>query len=343
MRTRLRFFAAWCGLGLAAVATTRAAEPVELAWPSPNPAWAAGKPPAAFLQDAGSGDPESGGFGGVRTGGTQFHEGIDIKAVSRDRRGEPTDEVFAAMTGVVRHVSASPGNSSYGRYIVIEHPDVSPAVYTLYAHLSRIAPEVRVGTRVTRGQVIGTMGHSSGGYTIPKERSHLHFEIGLMVTQNFQAWYDRRGFGSKNEHGVWNGMNLMGMDPIRVFDEWKAGRLKNFADYFARLEPAVTVRIATRRVPDFVTRYPGLLTKALPVGFVGGWEIKCTWTGLPFSWTPLTPAEVAGLPEEQPRIVSFNADIERRQRSRTLVVQKRAGPQIGSDLQEVLQQLFGLR
>lgn len=320
-----------------------ASDKIELTWPTPNPGWAEGKAPAAYLQDAGSGDPESGGFGGVRSSGTQFHEGIDIKPVSRDRHGEPTDPVFAAMDGVIRHVSFTPGNSSYGRYLVLEHPGASPSVYTLYAHLSRVAPGLRVGERVVRGQTIGVMGHSSGGYSIPKERSHLHFEIGLMVTQNFQAWYDRRGFGSKNEHGIWNGMNLMGLDPIHVFNEWRSGRLTNFDDYFARLEPAVTVRIATRRTPDFVTRYPSLLTKPLPLGLVAGWELKCNWTGLPFSWTPLTESAMADLPSDRPQVIAFDEGLERRQRSKTLVVRKRGRTMIGGDLQEVLQQLFGLR
>src|SRR6185312_852677 len=114
--------------------TLSAAVRVELVWPTPNTAWADGRGPAAFLQDAGSGDPESGGFGGVRNAGRQFHEGIDIKCISRDRRGEPTDNIFAAMDGVVRHVNSSAGDSAYGRYIVLEHPEQTPGIYTLYAH-----------------------------------------------------------------------------------------------------------------------------------------------------------------------------------------------------------------
>jgi len=42
--------------------TVLAAERIEFTWPTPNPAWADGKPPASFLQHAGSGDPASGGF-----------------------------------------------------------------------------------------------------------------------------------------------------------------------------------------------------------------------------------------------------------------------------------------
>lgn len=319
-----------------------APERVDLVWPTPHRGWIEGKPLSAYIQDTGTGEAESGTFGGVRNAGTHFHEGIDIKAFARDRRGEPTDDIFAALAGVVRHVSPNPGSSSYGRYIVLEHPDEKPAVYTLYAHLSKIASGLRVGDRVARGQTIGTLGHSSGGYTIPKERSHLHFEIGLMITRDFQSWYNRRKFGSANEQGHWNGMNLMGIDPLHFYNEWRARRVNTFQDYFERLEPVVTLRIATLRTPNFVTRYPSLLTKPLPLA-VSGWEIKCSWTGLPFSWTPLTAAEVASLPSNEPQIIAVNAELERRQRSKSLAVLKRGKWTVGKDLETVLQQLFGLR
>jgi len=298
---------------------------------------------SAILQDAGSGDPESGGFGGVRNGGGKFHEGIDIRALARDRHGEPTDDIFAAMNGVVRHVNASAGDSSYGRYIVIEHPDESPAVYTLYAHLSRIEPGIRAGVKVARGQTIATMGHSSGGYMIPKDRAHLHFEIGLMVTRDFQTWYERRKFGSTNDHGQWNGMNLMGVDPLEFLNAWRTKRVNTFQDYFAHLTPAVRVRIATARTPDFIQRYPTLLTKPLPL-VVSGWEIACDWTGLPFAWTPLTATEVVGLATNQPVIVDAESASERHHRSKSVAVPRRAGGwSAGKDLETTLQLLFSVR
>jgi murein DD-endopeptidase MepM/ murein hydrolase activator NlpD len=336
-----RGWAAWAVcLGVTAAAWA-AGDRLQLVWPTPNTAWSEGKPPTAFLQHAGSGDPESGGFGGVRTGGRQFHEGIDIRALHRDRRGEPTDDVFAAMSGVVRHVSTSAGDSSYGRYIVLEHTDLSPAIYTLYAHLAAIAPGVRAGVAVTAGQVLGTMGHSSGGYMIPKERAHLHFEVGLAMTRDFQSWYDRKGFGSRNDHGMWNGYNLMGVDPIEFFNDWRGGRFTTVQEFFQHEPTVVRLRIATARTPDFVMRYPALLTKPLPLGPVAGWEIRFNWTGLPFAWTPLTAMETLGLPPNTPRILEVNADIERRERSKSLAVQRRGQWTIGKDLQTALELLFG--
>lgn len=341
----VRSWIAWlkiAALSTVFLATARGAGRIEIVWPTPNPAWAEGRPPRDFLQHAGSGEPESGGFGGVRSNGIQFHEGIDIRSVSRDRRGEPTDDVYAAIEGVVRHVSTNAGDSSYGRYIVIEHPDMTPGVYTLYAHLARVDPEIRAGAHVSLRQKLGTMGHSSGGYMIPRERAHLHFEIGVMMTRNFQAWYDGRKFGSKNDHGLWNGMNLMGIDPLDFFDQWKAKNVNNFEEYFSRMHPAVRLRLMSSRVPDFVSRYPSLLTKPIPP-VVAGWEITCNWTGLPFRWTPLTGLETVGLATNEATLVDVDSAVERKQRSKTLAVYRRGRWTPGRDLETVLQQLFGLR
>ncbi len=322
--------------------TAARAERMQLVWPTPNTGWADRKPLETYLQHAGSGDPESGSFGSVRSGGHQFHEGLDIKCVSRDRRGEPTDSVFAALNGVVRHINATAGDSNYGRYIVLEHPEQTPSVYTLYAHLARIAPGLRVGDHVTHGQAIAIMGHSSDR-PIPRDRAHLHFEIGVMVTREFQTWYNRRGFGSRNEQGLWNGMNLMGVDPLAIFNGWRDGRINSMQDVFAQMAPAVRLRIATHRSPDFIGRYPSLLTKQPAMGPVSGWEIAFNWTGVPFAWTPLAPSEVLGLPLEQPQIVGADAEIERRERSKVLVTQRRGAWTVGKDLETVLQQLFGWR
>lgn len=318
------------------------AEHLKVVWPAPHPAWAQGKSSAAFLQDAGSGDPASGGFGGVRSAGRQFHEGIDIKALQHDRRGEATDAVFAAMQGVVRHVSNVAGHSSYGRYIVLEHPDQSPAVYTLYAHLASIAPGIRRGVSVSAGQVLGVMGRSASGYAIPKQRAHLHFEIGLILSENFQSWYDWKKFGSRNQHGIYNGMNLLGTHPLEFFNLYRSGRLKTMEDWFTQMQPAVKLRIATHRMPDFVRRYPALVRQPLPM-LVAGWEVECDWTGLPFRWTPLTNNEVQGMRPNEVRVLDVNQALLKRERSKDLVI-RRGGRWVPvGDLQTVLQLVFGLR
>ena len=326
---------------LVATGGSALAERIEISWPTPNDAWARGQGYESWVQPTASGEPTSGLWGSVRSNGTQFHEGLDIKPVSRDKRGEPLDRVTAAMDGVVRNISSRPGESNYGRYIVIEHPGVSPAVYTLYAHLARIEPGIFEGTAVKRGQVIGTMGHSSSG-NIPAERAHLHFEIGLMLTQDFPAWYAWKKFGSPNQQGLWNGMNLMGIDPRDFLEKWRGRRVDDFEQYFARLDSAVRLRVVTTRVPDFIRRYPALLRKPID-GLVGGWEVQCDVTGLPFAWTPLSPVQVAGLRANSVEILSVDNAALRAFRGKSLIRTRGGLPTPGPDLATMLQLVFGLR
>lgn len=329
-------------LALAAVALP--AQRVEIAWPTPSKAWEQGRGIEAFVQPTVSGIPESGLFGCVRSKGLQFHEGLDIKPVRRDARGEATDPVMAVMDGVVRHINTRPGESSYGRYVVLEHPDVQPAVYTLYAHLARVDAGLRAGGRVSRGQTLGIMGRSAGGYAIPKERAHLHFEIGLRATDDFQSWYRWRKFGSPNQHGIWNGMNLIGFDPLDFLRQWRARRVDNFQEYLGRMRPAVRVRVVTNRTPDFIKRYPSLLAEPLPAGPVGGWEVAFNATGLPYAWKPLSPAAVRGQRADSVRLVQVDTSLTRAHRCKSLVKPRRGGGHVtGPDLDSTLQLLFGLR
>lgn len=329
------------GLVFLLTGSMRAAR-LEFVWPTPNQAWAKGWGIESFVQPTVSGLAESGLFGCVRSSGTQFHEGVDLKPIGRDRNGEATDKVMAAMRGVVRYVSTRPGNSSYGRYIVIEHPDVQPAVYTLYAHLAAVEPGIRAGTSVSAGQAIATMGRSAGGYAIPKDRAHLHFEIGLRATDYFQNWYNWKKFGSPNEHGAYNGMNLLGIDTLDFLREFRARRVDDLQQYFDRYRPAVRVRVVTTRVPDFIQRYPALLRRPIS-GLVGGWEIECNGTGLPYAWTPLSPAEVSGSRPNSVQILAVDTGITRAWRCKSLVKGRPGTYSPGSDLLTMLQQVFGLR
>jgi murein DD-endopeptidase MepM/ murein hydrolase activator NlpD len=317
------------------------AQRIEISWPTPHPAWERGQSYENWVQPTVSGEPRSGLWGSVRSNGTQFHEGLDIRPVARDSRGEPRDVITAAMDGVIRNISTRPGESNYGRYIVLEHPGVSPAVYTLYAHLARIESGLAEGMTVKRGQVLGLMGHSSNG-NIPKERAHLHFEIGLMLTTDFASWYSWKKFGSPNLQGLWNGMNLMGIDPRDFLDQWRRRRVDNFAEYYASLDTAVRLRVATTRVPDFIRRYPALLRRPID-GLIGGWELQCDVSGLPFAWTPLSPAQVAGMRPGSVEILSADTAALRSFRGKSLIRIRGGRNTPGPDLLTMLQLTLGLR
>jgi murein DD-endopeptidase MepM/ murein hydrolase activator NlpD len=94
-------------------------------------------------------------------GFSRMHQGVDFAA----REGAP---VLAAADGVITDAGPAGG---YGNLIRIRH---AGGWATGYAHLSGFAPGVAAGARVTRGEVIGFVGHT-GLATGP----HLHFEVVL--------------------------------------------------------------------------------------------------------------------------------------------------------------------
>ena len=315
---------------------------IGLVWPTPNPSWLEGRALEDFVQPAASGRTESALFGCTRTGGTRFHEGIDLKPLQRDRRGEALDAVFAVMGGRVLHANRTPWHSSYGNYVVIEHTAVSPRVISLYAHLASIDDAVVAGRTVVSGQRIGVMGRSAGGYTIPAARAHLHFELGLWLSEAFQDWYDSMNYESPNRHGVMSGFNIVGFDPLDFYDRYRAGEVRDFSDYLRREPVAFTVRVASERVPDFVIRYPVLLEGDLPEMGVSGWEIDFTWYGLPKRWRPLA-GEIDSPGGSFPvKVVSFDADIVAANTCRPTVSVSGGTPRIGSHTERVLRILFAL-
>ncbi|MFT6105805.1 MAG: murein DD-endopeptidase MepM/ murein hydrolase activator NlpD [Rickettsiales bacterium] len=104
----------------------------------------------------------SSGYGRRRhpvLGYTKMHKGIDFAAP----RGTP---IFAAGAGKITHYGR---RGSYGNYVRIRH---NSEYSSAYAHASRFARGLRVGSRVKQGQIIayvGTTGRSTG--------PHLHYEI----------------------------------------------------------------------------------------------------------------------------------------------------------------------
>ena len=108
----------------------------------------------------------------------KMHNGIDIAISGGASPG--VINILASNSGIVtKIITGCPTTNSdndksdnncgggYGNYIIVKHNDEQS---TLYAHLYSI--NVSQGSRVNKGQIIGTMG-SSGNST----GTHLHFEV----------------------------------------------------------------------------------------------------------------------------------------------------------------------
>jgi hypothetical protein len=263
----------------------------------------------------------SGCFGCVRSSGAQMHEGLDIRCLQRDKRGEPIDPVMATADGAVVYMSDKPGLSNYGRYLVILHNIGGLEIYSLYAHLSKFAPGLKVGQRVAAGQPVAVMGHTGTG--ISNERSHVHFELNLFYTDHFSAWYKRRYPKEHDDHGIWNGQNLVGIDPrLILLEQQTDGAHFNLLNWLQHRTEVCRVLV---RKTDFswLRRYPMLIKAdpALPREQIAGYEIALDYNGLPFELIPRSASQIKGAAKYQ--LVSVNEAEQTKNPCRRLVA--RAG------------------
>jgi len=88
-----------------------------------------------------------------------MHEGLDLLA----NIGTP---IHATADGVVLNFGPAGG---YGNWVRLGH---SGKITTVYGHLSRFAPGLRVGEPVLRGELIGFVGNTGRS-----TGAHLHYEI----------------------------------------------------------------------------------------------------------------------------------------------------------------------
>lgn len=237
----------------------------------------------------------SGTFGCVRSEGQQLHEGWDIRPVGRDRQGEPTDEVRATADGIVAYINTRPSLSNYGRYLILKHRVNGLEIYSLYAHLARVRAGLAAGQAVRAGEVLGVLGRSANTRpAIAPDRAHLHFELGLRISDRYRAWHRRRFPGERNDHGEFNGRNFLGVDPLPVFrEQLRRGAAFDLVHLLRAQTPLCRVQVRTAR-PSWVRRYPQFLVenpRARHEG-VAGYEITFNYHGLPFRWMPLAAAEL---------------------------------------------------
>src|SRR3954464_3415300 len=261
---------------------------LDLVLPTDNDALFSGDGPA-FYQSVDRGDNgtksapwEGGQYGFVRdaksTGGgviyTRFHEGIDIRSVHRDPSGEPRGEVRAIADGEVVHVSPVAGYSNYGKYIVIEHRWGGSSYYSLYAHLNSIA--VQPGETVKRGQPVAVMGYTGTG--INRERAHLHLELCLMFSRQFEGWYDTFFRADPNHHGIYNGMNLAGLDVARLYLELRKNPALTIPEFLNDEEAFYKVAVPKARHFDLPQLYPWML--AAGKRNAESWEVSFAPSGV---------------------------------------------------------------
>jgi murein DD-endopeptidase MepM/ murein hydrolase activator NlpD len=239
----------------------------------------------------------AGTFGFVRSDGRQLHEGIDIRCLRYDAGGEPADEVLASAPGTVSYLNLKAELSNYGIYVILRHQVEGLEVYTLYAHLRQISAGLSEGSVVRSGERLGIMGRTSNtSQRISKDRAHLHFEIALLLNDRFAEWQRRTQPGERNDHGRWNGRNLVGLDPAAILKESGPSGTQSSLLQHIRNQRELCRVLLIGRVPQWVRRYPALAEKnsRADANGIGGYELVLNACGLPFRFIPRSAAELSG-------------------------------------------------
>lgn len=269
---------------------------VELRLPTSNHAIERGEE-AEFYQGTARGGDEAwkgGRYGYVRnaksiaktTVYTRFHEGVDIRPLYRDGRGEPLDTVCAIAGGMVVFVNDRSGGSNYGRYVVIQHVWNGSPYYSLYAHLNRIT--VDVGTPVVAGSEIGRLGYTGAG--INRARAHLHLEVGIMLNSNYADWHEAVYSKRDSLHAQpFNGKNLTGLNLPRLFEVMCADPATTMGEFLADEECIFTTTIPRNGGLDLLQRYPWMLVRN-PTDADRSWRISFNESGLPLHIEPIPDA-----------------------------------------------------
>ncbi len=261
---------------------------LELQLPTENHHLFSGQPEKFYMYvdrffEGGRSQPwEGGAYGYVRTSErvsgkiiqTKFHEGIDIAPMKRDKAGNPLDLVSAIAEGKVVYANSISGRSNYGKYVVLEHNWNNSPVLSIYAHLADIT--CKVGDTLTKGGLIGRMGYTGEGIT--RVRAHVHLEIALMLSSRYPEWAPK----TINYHGLYNGMNLAGLDVAAFLLAHKAKPETSIVDFLAQYPVYYKVAIPNIGPVEMATRYPWLL-QSPPSRQSVSWEIAFSDTGMPLS------------------------------------------------------------
>ena len=283
MESLLKWMSYLAGVGFLILNSVQGSERIDWQLPTGNRAVFQGED-KKFYQLTISRRLISGMFGFVRTSEPEparifehFHKGIDIRPLHRDKRGDPTDTISASADGEVVRVNLDEKISDYGKQVIVRHLWGKQPVYTIYGHLASIG--VEVGQEVKAGDPLGIMGWTGPG--LVRERAHLHFEIAFQINGKFAEWVDTAKPGrlwEPNRHGEWNGLNLMGIDPIPLLNAAKQGTPLTCGEALSKQPCGFTVRVPPfMGTPTWMQWVESQSPSAQPLS----WDIEMTPWGLP--------------------------------------------------------------
>jgi murein DD-endopeptidase MepM/ murein hydrolase activator NlpD len=221
---------------------------------------------------------------------------------------------------------------------VVRHEVEGLGLYSLYAHLHEVRQGLKIGQMVKAGEPIAVTGRTANTHEgISKERAHVHFELNLLVNDRYASWHKQALPGQRNDHGEWNGQNLLGIDPrpilVQAHDPSSKFSLLSFLQHQTEL-----CRVVVRKT-DFpwLRRYSALVhpNPVTQKDRVAGYEMALNFNGVAFELIPRSAAEIKGKAKFQ--LLSVNEAEYHKNPARRLVVKRGVHWELGSHGLELLE------
>jgi len=231
--------------------------------------------------------------------------------------------VMATADGTVAYINSRPSLSNYGNYIVLRHEIEGMEIYSLYAHLHSIREGLKAGQPVKAGEEIAIMGHTANTREgISRERAHVHFELDTFVNERFSEWYRKTFPGERNDHGIWNGQNLNGIDPrLILLEQQRMGASFSLVQFIRSETELCRVFVRSTNFP-WLKRYSPLVRRN-PVAEkegAAGYEIALDYNGVAIELIPRAASEIKG--KGRFILLSVNEAEEKKNPARRLVAKR---------------------
>jgi len=205
--------------------------------------------------------------------------------------------------------------------------------------LSAVQPGLKIALPVKTGEVIATMGRTSNAEVITKDRAHVHFELNVLVNDNFAAWFKTASPGERNDHSEWNGQNLNGLDPREILLAEHNPKVGFSLLTFIRSQTELCRVLVRATNFPYLKRYPMLVLKN-PVAEkqgVAGYEIALNFNGVAFALMPRAESEIKSRAKFQ--LLSVNEAEEKANPCRHLVIQRNGHWELANEGQRELELL----
>jgi len=112
--------------------------------------------------------------------------------------------------------------------------------------------------------------------------------MGFLVNRRFAEWFEKYGKESsrdRNDHGLWNGNNIEGVDPVPLFKASAEGKPLTIRQIFVREKALFMVRVpANRDFFDWQKRFPFQVEGGVVGPMPASWDITCNAIGMPLQF-----------------------------------------------------------